>query len=59
MHSASWIDLFRAGAFWIIRFAVRFRFVRVTQMAKGLVGLDAGWQSPTPSAFGCAPQGRI
>ena len=26
---------------------------------KGLVGLDAGWQSPTPSAFGCAPQGRI
>ena len=33
MHRASWIGLFRAGAFWIIRFAVRFRFGRVTQMA--------------------------
>ena len=33
MRSASWIGLLRAGAFWIIRFAVRFRFGRVTQIA--------------------------
>ena len=33
MRNASWIGLFRAGAFWIIRFTVRFRFGRVTQIA--------------------------
>ena len=32
MRSTSWIGLLRAGAFWIIRFAVRLRFGRVPQI---------------------------